>query len=174
MQDKVLTPILRNTFSMSDFYQRADMLQRFLEHRFFEKGEGEKNIVESIREYYKGKDSEILVHVEAIVAWGEAVLTSFTSDTVYERMRSLKQSVQELPQLTIYVPVHFSPAQIEPIGVWCRAYLHSDIMLEVQVDPETVGGCAFAYKNTFHDFSLAYFAKKERQALTKLVHEYGA
>jgi peptidoglycan/LPS O-acetylase OafA/YrhL len=71
-----------------------------------------------------------------------------------------------MPKVTLYIPVHFSIAQIERIGTWFRTQVQADILLDLKIDPDAVGGCAFVYKNTFHDVSFSYFVNQH-------VHEIG-
>ncbi|MFA7309713.1 MAG: hypothetical protein WC050_02305 [Candidatus Paceibacterota bacterium] len=170
---ELLTPdVLKNTFSASDLYRRADILQRFFEHFFFELSSHTGERCDLIRAYYRDSDGETLGHAVAVAAWGAGVLDQFTAENLYERIREFKHAVQSLPKLTLYVPVHFPAAQIERIGRWCRTEIQPDVILDLRIDSGTVGGCAFAYHNAFHDVSFTYFSNKERKTLVDLVHSY--
>jgi F0F1-type ATP synthase delta subunit len=173
-QEIVLPPVLKNTYSTTELHRRADLLQRFFEHLFFESKTGEGDRVALLKQYYHDADENMKRHVEAVAAWGAPLLGSFTAGNLYERVLELKQAAKALPTLTLYVPTHLTSDQIQPIGIWCRAYVRSDIMLEIKTDPEAIGGCEFAYNDRFHDFSFSYFAKAKRSELVKLVHEYDA
>jgi len=171
---ETLSPaIVKNTYSLTDFYRRVELLQRFFEHFFFEGAAHEDNRVQAFRSYYREADSDMQHDVQATAAWDGSIFDSFTAQNLYERIQQLKQSAKEVPQLTIYVPVRFTSSQVEPIGIWCRAYVQTDVMLNLHVDPATVGGCAVVYKDVFHNFSLPYFVEKQRPALMKLIHDYG-
>lgn len=169
MQQPISAPILKNTYSASDLYRRADMLQHFLEDSFFKTASKSGSRAELITTYYAQSDAETVNHAAAIAAWGSAVLDEYTADNLYERIRTLKLAVKSFPKLTLYVPVRLAAAQIERIGGWCRSQIQPDIMLDLKIDADTVGGCAFAYQNTFHDLSFSYFSHKERAAVLSLV-----
>ena len=148
------------------------MLQRFFEHSYFTDAPRAENRVASLTSYYRESDPETLAHASAIAAWGEGVLGSFSAETLYERVRSLKDAAAELPKIGLYVPVRFDAPHIERIGLWCRAHIAPDIMIECTVNPATVGGCAFAYRSAYHDRSLLHYAKKERRAVAELIRTY--
>lgn len=163
----------RNTFSTTDLYRRADLLQRFLEHIFFSSEANDGDRVRRFRAFYSDANDELRHDIEAIAQWGDEVFNSFTIKNVYERIEALKNIVKDFPSLTLYVPVPLTSVQLEPIGVWCRGHILSGLMLDIKIDPTVVGGCALVYNNTYHDISFSYFVEKERQALVKLVHDYG-
>lgn len=173
MQDTLPTTVVKNTFSVSDLHRRADILQRFLEYYFFEPGTKNGKRTELIVAYYHDADAETIAHAEAVAAWGDDVLDAYTADNLYERILAFKQSIKSLPKITLYVPVRFTAIQIERIGMWCRKEVQEGIMLDLKIEPGAVGGCAFAYNNTFHDVSFAYFLNKERAKVIDLVRTYG-
>lgn len=173
-QEKLPVAIVKNTYSVASLYRRVDLLQRFLEHFFFEGTSQDGDRAQLFRSYYREVDADMRHHVAAVAAWDGSVFDSFTAQNLYERIQAIKQAAKDLPHLTLYVPVHLTSMQIEPVGVWCRVYVQPDIMLDLRVDPAAVGGCALAYNDAFHDFSFSYFVTKERSALVKLVHDYGA
>lgn len=165
--------ILKNTYTLYALYKRLDLLQRFFEHYFFEGEATAGRRAQLLQEYYRDADADLRFHIGAIAAWDGEVLDSFTAQNLYDRLQVLKQSAKELPVVTLYVPTHLTSEQLGPIGIWCRAYVHTSIMLDMRVDPSSVGGCTLVYNNVFHDFSLSYFVSKQRSELVKLVHEYG-
>ena len=175
MPDSLPTPILNNTFTLTEFYRRAEILERFLEHLFFDKAaEPSRDRAREMRAFYKDANGEDRAHAEAVIAWGDDVLAPFNANNVYDGVRALKRAAESLPRLTLYVPVRFSAEQTAPIGAWCRAHIEQNIMLDIKVDPATVGGCAYAYRDMYRDFSLQYFVAKERDAFLTLTRTYGA
>jgi hypothetical protein len=173
MKELLPASIVKNTFSASDLYRRADILQRFLEHFFFEPATSSDTRAHLIGTYYHDSDAETVGHASAVAAWGDEVLDAYSADNLYERIQELKHTVRSFPKLTLYVPVRFSAAQIERIGQWCRTQIQADIMLDLKIDPGAVGGCAFAYNNAFHDVSFSYYSNKERAAIVSLIRSYG-
>lgn len=172
MNETLPQSILSNTYSVNDAYHRIDMLQRALEHAFFEGGEQRQDRAAMVRAHYEGSDPESRMHAAAIAAWGEGVLDTVASDTLYARIQSLKEAVKASSKLTLYAPVHLTSEHIKWIGEWCRAELQRDMLLDLKVDPSAVGGCTLVYQNTFHDLSFTYFARKQREKLVQLVASY--
>lgn len=172
MQDALPAAVFKNTYSVGDLYHRADLLQRFLEHYFFETHDSHESRIDLLKMYYRDVDPETASHVAAIAAWGSEFADLFSAENVYEKMRAFKASARSYEKLTLYIPVHFGPAQMERIGSWCRAKVAPEVMLDLRIDPTAVGGCAFVYRNTFHDFSFTYFASNVRSKLVDLLRRY--
>ncbi len=172
MADTIPAAVLKNTFSLGDFFRRVDIMQRFFEHFFFEATSLEGDRAQLLRTYYRDGDPETLTHANAVAAWGTDVLDTYTASNLYERVSEFKQTIRACPTLILYVPAHLSRIQIERISTWCRTNIKPTLILDLHIDPRVVGGCAFAYDNVYHDVSLTYFLKKQRAEILKLVRAY--
>jgi len=169
----ILNVILRNTFTRADFYRRVDFLREVFERQFFDPNAHEHDLARVVRSF-RGDDLAVgLADRDAIVAWGEEVLSSFDRENMQRRMLELKRAADALPKFTLYVPVILSPMHVSSLGAWCRANVQGDVLLDMRVDSSATGGCTFAYGSSLHDFSLSYFIRKERPALMRLVRAYG-
>lgn len=167
--------VLKNTFSVADLYRRADVLKRFLEFAFF-KTAGEPHDRTALMRSFCEQDptGTDRLDCEAVAAWGPAVFDAINPDNLYDSVTRLKRLSEELPVLTLYVPVRLGAPGVERIATWCRTNLSPDVILDVRIDPSSVGGCKFAYNNAFHDVSFAYFEKKARGALVERMRSYDA
>lgn len=173
MTEALPAVVLENTFTLNDVYQRANMLSRFFEKYFFDAHRSEDERTQVFEAEYRGADADTLSHVRATAAWGPEFFNAFSAENMYERIRTLKEAAEILPRLSLDVPVPFSAEHVERIGLWCRTNVQPNVMLELRVRPESVGGCVFVYNNILHDVSLSYFAAKHRAELLSVVRAYG-
>ncbi len=159
--------ILANTYTKVDCSHRLILLQDVLEE--FPDTRTPGAFVRAVQERYSADDK---VAADAIVGWGEAVGEYLAEGEGGERLRELKHHLETLPELVLYVPITLSPASIETIGTWCRAELDPEILLDLKIDREAVGGCLIAWKGVLHDLSLSYFLTqhaRERAALIERI-----
>ncbi|OGG53760.1 hypothetical protein A2851_02650 [Candidatus Kaiserbacteria bacterium RIFCSPHIGHO2_01_FULL_53_29] len=169
--DEVLTRMLENTYTKADFYRRTDLMQEFLEHVLFNGEKHSDSRALRFRDWEKGRDDEATFG--AVVAWGDTVLDSFTPENLHVRIKEQKQELETLPEIVLYVPVALSPLHVASLGAWCRMHVRKNTLLRLMVEPAVAGGCAFAFDNVYHDFSLRYFMQKNHPALIELVRTYG-
>jgi hypothetical protein len=169
--DPILDAVLRTTFTTSDFYRRIDMLRELLEHHLFENNARQASAAEIIG-WYRGRDIADADR-DAVAAWGDEVFGTLNAGNLHERIEALKQEVEKLPRLVLYVPVPLDMRHVENIGAWCREHISPQVMLETHVDPSSTGGCSYVYNDVFRDFSFSYFVSKRRNELVKLLHAYG-
>lgn len=168
--ENTLSAILENTFTVADARRRLDIAQTFFEHERF--GTGSTAGVDRLREFYKNAP-DTSSDVEAIAAWGEEFFLSLSGGNFYGKLREIKSAIDRLPVVTIYVPIAFTNDLLARLGQWCRKNIRPEILLDVRVNPETIGGCGVAYGSAFQDLSFKHFAEASRPAITKLVHSYG-
>lgn len=150
--DLPLERILANSFTTTDVYKRLLILEDVLKHAIFEDGGKKVNVIELLKK--RGDASE------AVAAWGEPFLSLFTKESIQDDIQNFKDAIATLPTLVLYTPVVFERKQIEEIGMWCRTNIDARILLDVRIDPQSLGGCMFVWHDILHDFSLRYFLKR--------------
>jgi hypothetical protein len=171
MDNSLLQKILSNTYTKSDFYRSISLVQEFLEHAFYNTDDSD-DVGHTERIVNHARLSGDVTVAERIEEWGEPVLSVFTRENLYQKLKALKEGIEILPELVLYVPVTFGPREIEQIGRWCRQHIDQTIILNISVEPEVVGGCAFVWKGTYHDFSLRYFLQKKEEEIVRLMSAY--
>jgi F0F1-type ATP synthase delta subunit len=110
--------------------------------------------------------------VQAVLAWGEPVLAAFTREDVHKKMIDLHAAIEDLPLLTLYIPMEFSSAEMTTIGQWCRTQCDQSILLDVHIDAHVVGGCAFVWNDTYHEFSFRSRIKEQAGVITNTLSSY--
>lgn len=170
-KDPVVQRMLANTFTKSDFYRAADIVHEYLEHAFYNTDDSDDtNHTQSIVAFAT-KRGEV-GSAQRIEGWGEAVLETFTRDNFYDRLREIKEEIESLSELVLYVPVAFGQEELSMIGSWCRENIDRELILSVSVDPGVSGGCAFVWNGTYRDYSLDYFLKKKENEIRSVIRAF--
>jgi hypothetical protein len=173
MDTYLLQKILSNTYTKPDFYRSINVVQEFLEHAFYNTDDADdsnhtERIVRQVR-----MSGDIAV-AERIEQWGDVVLSVFTRENLYEKLKELKDEIEGLSEFVLYVPTAFGPREVELIGQWCRENMNRTIVLNFVVEPDAVGGCAFVWEGVYYDFSLDHFIKKKEAEIARIILSYNA
>lgn len=172
MFDNAITKILENTFTKQDFYARLGVVKECLEHVFFTEGGGDTGRTFLCSEFARQTGREEMAPF--IEEWGGEVLDLFVVDRFYEQVEGLKSRAEELPTLVLYAPVILENKEVEDIGAWSRREFDPRVMIDLMVDPRSLGGCAFVWQGKYHDFSLNYFMDKKNDEIEALIRSYDA
>jgi acylphosphatase len=166
--DQLLQAILDVSFVKADVLRRMRIVREFLEQRFFTPGE--KRDLKEFLEYAKvSPDDEAVFH-----AWGESFFHSFTKENAYELLEQVKGQVKDLPTVNLYVPVEMGPDEVKKLGEWFRKNVNKTMLIELHIEPDTLGGCAFAWSGVYTDYSLKHYLHKRMDAVRKVLTDYTA
>jgi len=165
--DAAIETILSNTFTDSDVYKRLAILQDALEHSLYTTN-AKTSLRDMLAERYVGSDDR--TSLDAIAAWGEAVVSLFHSGDIGKHMDALKKSIAAVPSITLYVAAPMPAAAMNEIGAWCRQNIDPHVLIDLKIDRSSAGGCMLVWKNTLHDFSMRYFLHKHEKELADLLH----
>lgn len=140
MDQEIITTILADTFSLTQFKTRVRLLKASLLKAFF------------------GGENEGLAPYPHDLNWLKALPDSFyqkfTKDNMYQIFTTIEQEVAKLPVLTIYLTFETDNATISSIGTFARKMFGPTIMLDLKFDPNLIAGTALAWKGVYKDYSL--------------------
>lgn len=158
-----LEKVFLHTYTIADLHRQLGLLQECLEEVLYHTSEHANTLQAGVvhaRSIGSSTDAEV------IEQWGESVWSMFTQHNLADQISALKKEIDMLPTLILYVPVAFDAPATKVVGVWCRENVDAHVMIELLVNPEATGGCAFVYKDTYHDYSL-HTAMKSNQGIVK-------
>lgn len=171
MTDIALQKILRNTFTKQDFYTRIGLVLECLEHSAHGLDGGESKAAHCA-EYAKNKNKSSIAPY--FLEWGEEVFGIFNTENIYNQIRDLKEKAGNLPELVLYVPVDLTGKGIEGVGGFVRERLGENVLIDLVIEPNSLGGCAFVWNGKHYDFSLNHFLEEKRADITSLIKSYDA
>jgi hypothetical protein len=167
---KIITIILRNTYTTDDLMDRLGLMRRYYEAMLFKK-QGEAPEQRSVQDFFAHEREEYTLRV--LDEW----FTQFQSHNieplvVYEALDAIEEDISGLPTVALYMPIRFSHEHIARFGEWFRAHVQPNILISMRIDARVTGGCGFVWKNVYHDFSLRYYLQKHREELVAMYENY--
>lgn len=168
----VLYPrVLANTYTTETAWHRFHTCRHALEAAVYT-----ATTDQSVTERYQAALAEFDDETRAaLIEWGTDWVHQVTAETLQTDMAAFQHWLERLPTFTLYVPVEMDQAGEVIIGTWCREHLGTELLVELVVDPQTVGGCAFVHNGTYHDWSLANRGEHELyEVITNVVTQYEA
>lgn len=167
--EAVITTLKETTYTKTRLLHRLGILQHVLERVFYQAASDtpvRDAFTEELRAYAEPDD------IDALAQLGTDWVLEMSESSVPTALQSAHESIEAAPTLTVYVPAVFDePAEAE-LGKWCRAELDAQMLLELEVDPNVVGGCAVIAHNTLHEYSLRTELAAQPDLLAKLVSQY--
>jgi hypothetical protein len=163
---KIISTMLQNTYTTDDLVERLGLMRKYYNKRLFTESE---NV--TLREVIAGDCEE---HTLQALEYWVAVFTKENIQplVIFETLDSVQEDLGGVPSVLLYVPIRFTPVQIESFGKWFRENVQPNILLSLHIDPRATGGCSFVWKNTFYDFSLKYFIDKQRDDIVTMFNKY--
>jgi hypothetical protein len=158
--------MLQNTYTTDELVERLGLMRKYYDKRLFQEN---KDI--TMREVIAEDCDEHTL--KSLETWNESFKTQGIQPlVVYEALEAVQEDLSGLPSVTLYVPVRFSPEQIEKLGIWFRDNIQPNMLMSLHVDPRATGGCGFIWKDVYYDFSLRYFMEKQREEINKVFNTY--
>lgn len=164
---KIISTILRNTYTNDDLISRLAVMRKFYATVLYGSTfSGRMNDLSLSDVIPESLDDHIL---RAVTEWRD----TFARDgiqplVVYEALDAVEEEITGLPSATLYLPIRFEQKHIELFGKWFRSNVQPNIMLNIRVDPATAGGCALVWNSVYYDFSFKYFVMKQREQIVKV------
>ncbi len=164
--------VLNNTFTTETAWHRFHACRHALEAAVYADGSSGRSVVERYTTALSELDD---VTAAALREWGTDWVAELTPDSLRTEVQAFSAWLEHMPTFTLYVPVAMDDAGEAIIGAWCRDHIAEELLVELVVEPATVGGCAFVHSGTYHDWSLARRGEVDLpQVISQVVQEYGA
>jgi hypothetical protein len=164
--DDYIKIMLPNTFTKADMLRRIRYAREFLEQEYYV---SKPDLPTFLLSKHATTDD-----MDAMISWGDAFYKSFAKNTMYNLFNTISEKVKKMPAVNMYIPYEPVPAEIVKLGTWFRKNTYPNILIDLHVDYTLLGGCAFAWKGMYRDYSLRYFMQKRRDEIGKLISEYVA
>ena len=144
METTLTTRILANTFSKEAAYARLGVCRQALEAVVYSDDQTKR--VEKYTELVLQSDEATS---EAVLEWGTDWLAELSMDNFQTSIQYLYDWLETLETFTLYVPVALTSEGESVLGHWCREHVGPQVLLDLEVDPDVVGGCAFIANGSY-------------------------
>jgi len=163
---QLLDTILASTYVKADVLRRLRIVREYLEQRFFTPG-GKKDLPGFLTDQQISTDEQAV-----ITGWGDEFFKSFNKENAYDYLERMMTRVKDLPSVNIYVPIELDSGQTVKIGLWVRANVDKEALVEFHVETSVFGGCAFAWNGVYYDYSLHHYMHKKMDGIRKILDGY--
>lgn len=137
--DEILSIILKDTYSLTQFNHRFRILKSSLLKTFFG-GPGES------------MNPQDLNWLQSLP---EGFYRQFTKDNVYDILGKVERKNTELTLLTMYLTFEPDDTALTQIGAVARKTFGLPfLLLDIKFDPRLIAGAALAWKGVYRDYSL--------------------
>lgn len=165
-EPQILSTIIGDTYTVSDLSRRLALIRAYSEHRIFLKS-NPKNLETFLRD--KGASE---LDIEIMTSWNEDFYNYFNKDNLYFVVKNLEVDLKTLVTITVYLPYTPNGEEVVKLGKWFRESLNTDILMDIKVNDQLIGGCAFVWKGIYKEFDLHFFLKKSRKELLNIFESY--
>lgn len=165
-EPQILATIISETYTRADLNRRLSYIRSFCEQVLFG---SEVNV--DLASFLKKKGATSM-DISVMTGWGDDFFNFFNSKNLYKVLKSLDIDLKSLPVATIYLPYEHSAIEINKLGKWFRDSLNSDILLDIKVNQNLLGGCAFVWKGIYKEFDLHFFLQRSKEELLKIFESY--
>lgn len=167
--DSIITKLHTSTYTKVRVLHRLGILQHVLEQVLY-RAEAEVSVADrfatELTAYAEPSD------VEALTALGTEWLQTINESNLPSELARAREQIEAMPTMTIYVPEVFDEAAEAVLGTWCRDEVDAKLLLELEVDPQVIGGCAVLAHDTLHEYSLRTRLAADATVIPKLVAQY--
>lgn len=167
--DELQQRIHETTFSLDAAHRRVGVWQQVLEHVVFQDDPAvsrEERFATLLTETASPADQA------AIKAWGTDWMANISSGSFANDLAAIRDWLTAVPTLDLYLPVAIDDHELAPLAQWCRTELSPQLLLDVTVDPQVVGGCGFVASGVYHDYSLHERLLRQPEAVTAIIEHY--
>lgn len=165
--DQLFTTILHTAYTRADLQRRIRLLREFLEKSFYSPE------ATDLTKFLLSKRATT-DDIDAFLAWGDSFLDAFNKDNTYKLLNTMSEMIKSIPVISVYIPYEPVPAEVVKLGTWFRRSVGDNILLDIHTDPTLLGGCAFAWKGVYRDYSLRYYMHKRKEEISKIITDYVA
>ncbi len=133
-----------------------------------------KNDNSSKEERFSQAMSRLSAEEKAVVAmWSPGEwLKDITDENFSTYVEGLREWINNVPLFTIYVPFELPREELVGFSEFLRSDNDKERLLEVKVDPNMIGGCAFIVDGVFYDYSLHGRLRRSPEIMSDIFNSY--
>lgn len=148
--DDILSTILKDTYTLSQFKKRLKILQSYFQQQFFHS---------LATESLTPKDSLWFKSLP------KSFMESFSKDNLSQNLGSLTKKISSMQILTVYLPIDVTDEALDQIGSKVRNLFGEKFLLDIKYNPNLIAGCALSWKGIYKDYSLHSKISERRLAI---------
>ncbi len=140
MPNQILSLILKNTYTLHDLKHRLRILKAVVEQKLF------------------GTNTAALTFSPEETSWlnslGSEFIAQFNEKNVYTLFGAAEKAIENTEAVILYLPFQADQATVNQLGSWFRQNLTNNLLFDIKLDPNLIGGCALVRGGIYKDYSL--------------------
>lgn len=162
----ILTTILKYAYTRVEAEKLLSVFRLISEAYFYQ--QADTAALESLVRNQFRHSTDVAYCLEALSELIKLVEES-SKGRIYETMHEASEALEQLPVLTLYVPMKFEHADIKRIGTWVRSNLHEKILIQFIINANYRGGCGISWQGVMKDYSFNHFLQRESRSIQTLI-----
>ena len=107
---------------------------------------------------------------KAIVLLIETLKPVVTKENLSETIdHCMKELDNDSACVHLTIPQSVSEDEEEEMALWVSEAAGRNLLVDVRVDPEAIGGCMIGIKGKYYDYSYRYWFEKKREEIEKMI-----
>lgn len=162
MTTGLLDIILADTFIKSDSLKKVVVLRNHLVKKIFNTSIAPETADIS-------EDPKMTIWVLNL---NPALFSAITQANVYTTFDNLESTIKAIEPLMLYLPYELPEKEVTQIGNKLRDDYGPHFLMEINMDPNLIAGCAISFKGIYKDYSVKYRITEKKQAILSTFRQY--
>lgn len=193
MNTKPVNFILKEAYTQTQARLRLQIFREYINFILY-KNPGFKNFEESFVAF---KATQKEQRVTAAIFWlsnlNPEIIEQFKNNQAQVLLTQMEQEIENAQVITIYLPFELpaETSQVETgagwflestahdlvaanmqLGRWFKTNLSEEILIDIRINTELIGGMALSYKGRYKDFSLKSQIDENKQKIIQSLSNY--
>jgi len=163
MSSNLLELILSDTYIKNQAEKKIIALKNYLLEDIFTTGKDiktKKNVVDSPQ------------LATWVANFDKKALSMITPQNIYATFETLEKDIKTIEPLILYLPYELPDEEISQIGTKLRADYGNKFLIEVNIDPNLIAGCALSFKGIYKDYSIKQKIADNKQQILSTFRQY--
>lgn len=166
--DSIYTDIIKTSFTLTQVQHQVEVWRDLVETALF------SSTAETSLDRYRAAVNQLPPEERRLVEqWDEKKwlerITTETFATYVEQLRGWATSVRTL---IIYVPIELSELGVGLLASAVRSEYDPESFIDIRIDPNVTGGCAFIHEEQYYDYSLHGRLQKDPAVMSEILNAY--
>ncbi len=166
--EAIYSDITKTSFTLTHVQHQVEVWRSLVESALFHEDDA------TPLERYAAAVSELPTTEQQLVAqWNpDQWLPTISTESFAHFLENLRVWAASVKTLVVYVPIELPELEVGLLAQTVRETYGPDSFVDVRIDPNVTGGCAFIVDEQYHDYSLHGQLKRHPEIMTEIFNTY--
>lgn len=189
LDPKIAVKILEKTYTKNQALRRLRLIKDFINFKFFSHTGEKKDLLAvlesfdkvhlSVTEAEKLKNNETfskyrtrVQDIEFLRNLGEEFFGLFRATDLDQQFTELEKVINQTKSFQLYLPIEIPDEEIDRLGRWFKDNAGVNCLMELEYDPNLIGGCSISFNGVIKDYSLSQRLKQSKEEIIQTLASY--